>query len=158
MRTRRPAALALGVVTLLTLTLALTSVVLAGGRPYVIDLTGEAEVTAAGVPNQGDLDGTGTVRLTLNPGTGEVCYEFEVHDVATILAAHIHGRAPSTTTASVLIPMSPTGSDAADGTWSGCTGGVDRGLILAIFHEPELYYVNVHNQPYPGGALRGQLG
>lgn len=158
MRTRRPAALALGVVTLLTLTLALTSVALAGGRPYVIDLTGEAEVTAAGVPNQGDLDGTGTVRLTLNPGTGEVCYEFEVHDVATILAAHIHGRAPSTTTAGVLIPMSPTGSDAADGTWSGCTGGVDRDLILAIFQEPELYYVNVHNQPYPGGALRGQLG
>ena len=155
MPTRRSAALALGIVTVVTLTLA-TSVALAGGRPYVLDLTGEAEVTAAGVPNQGDLDGTGNVRLTMNPGTGEVCYDFAVQDVGTIQAAHIHGPAPSTTTAGVLIHLSPSGSDAADGSWSGCTTA-DRALILDIFHNPELYYVNVHNQAFPAGALRGQL-
>ena len=153
---RRSVALALGLVTILTLTLA-TGVAFAGGRPYTLDLTGEAEVTAAGVPNQGDLDGTGEVHLTMNPGTGEVCYEFTVQDVGTIMAAHIHGPAPSTTTAGVLIHLSPSGLDAADGSWSGCTTA-SRALILSIFHDPQLYYVNVHNQVFPAGALRAQLG
>jgi hypothetical protein len=35
--------------------------------------------------------------------------------------------------------------------------GVDRSLIKAIIQYPEEYYVNVHNMPYPAGALRGQL-
>ena len=156
MSKRRSVVLALALVTILTLTLA-TGVAFAGGRPYVLDLTGEAEVTAAGVANQGDLDGTGEVHLTMNPGTGQVCYEFAVQNIATISAAHIHGPAPSTTTAAVLIPLSPSGSDAADGSWSGCTTA-SRTLILSIFHHPELYYVNVHNQAFPGGALRAQLG
>jgi hypothetical protein len=33
----------------------------------------------------------------------------------------------------------------------------DRELILAILHDPSAYYFNVHNAPFPGGALRGQL-
>ena len=35
-----------------------------GGRKFTTELTGEAEVTAAGVPNQGDLDGTGSASIT----------------------------------------------------------------------------------------------
>jgi hypothetical protein len=65
------------------------------GRPFTVDLTGEAEVNAQGVPNQGDLDGTGTASLTINPGLGEVCWTIEVADVEPITAAHIH-VAPST--------------------------------------------------------------
>jgi hypothetical protein len=33
----------------------------------------------------------------------------------------------------------------------------DRDLVKAITKEPGAYYFNVHNTPYPGGALRGQL-
>jgi hypothetical protein len=43
-----------------------------GGVPFTVELTGEAEVTPTGEPNQGDLDGSGTAHLTVNPGTGEV--------------------------------------------------------------------------------------
>ena len=118
-----------------------------GGRPFTVDLTGEAEVNAQGVPNQGDLDGSGTARLTINPGLGEVCWTIEVAGVAPITAAHIH-IAPTTAPGPVVVPLNPyTG---------GCTA-IDRDLALAIILDPSGYYVNVHNDPYPAGALRGQL-
>jgi hypothetical protein len=43
-----------------------------GGVPFTVELTGDAEVTPAGEPSQGDLDGSGTAHLTVNPGTGSV--------------------------------------------------------------------------------------
>lgn len=116
------------------------------GRPFTVGLTGEAEVNAAGELNQGDLDGSGTVSLTINPGTGEVCWTIEVADVDPIVAAHIH-VAPSTAPGPIVVPLSAT---------SGCTE-VSRQLALAIITDPSAYYVNVHNATYPAGALRGQL-
>ena len=68
-----------------------------GGRKFTTELTGEAEVTAAGVPNQGDLDGTGTAELTINVGQGRICYSIQVSGIAPAAAAHIH-EAPATTT------------------------------------------------------------
>ena len=117
------------------------------GVPFKVELTGEAEVNAAGVPNQGDLDGTGTAIVTINPGTGEVCWTIEVAGVEPITAAHIH-FAPATAPGPVVVPLNPY--------VGGCTD-VDRDLALAIITDPTAYYVNVHNDPYPAGALRGQL-
>ncbi len=119
----------------------------AGGRPYTIQLTGAAEVTAAGVPNQGDPDGSGTAQLKINPGQQEVCWAIHVSGVDPIIAAHIH-VAPTTTTGPVVIPLNPY--------MSGCTH-VDRALALALITNPDAYYVNVHNMTYPSGAMRGQL-
>ncbi|EYR63503.1 hypothetical protein N866_20230 [Actinotalea ferrariae CF5-4] len=131
---------------LLTLTLAPGAA--AGGRPFTTDLTGEAEVSATGVPNQGDLDGFGTAELTINPGLGQVCWSIEVSDVETITAAHIH-VSPVISAGPVVVPLNPYASGCVD---------VDRELALAIIHDPSAYYVNVHNATYPAGALRGQLG
>jgi hypothetical protein len=118
-----------------------------GGRPFTTDLTGAAEVTPGGVPNQGDLDGSGTASLTINPGTGEVCWTIEVADVDPIFAAHIHSGA-STTTGPIVVPLNP---------YTGACTEVSRELALAIVTDPSAYYVNVHSTFYPGGALRGQL-
>jgi hypothetical protein len=119
-----------------------------GGRPFTVELTGAAEVNAEGVPNQGDPDGSGTAHLTINPGLGQVCWTIEVAGVEPITAAHIH-IAPLTEPGPVVVPLNPyTG---------GCTDDVDRGLALAIIRDPGSYYVNVHNAPFPAGALRGQL-
>jgi hypothetical protein len=118
-----------------------------GGRPFTTDLTGAAEVTAGGAPNQGDLDGSGTASLTINPGTGEVCWTIEVADVDPIVMAHIHSGA-STTTGPVVVPLNP---------YTGGCAEVSRELALAIITHPSAYYVNVHSTAYLGGALRGQL-
>ena len=134
--------------------LALTSIAADGGRTFTTTLTGEAEVTAAGVPNQGDLDGEGTARITLNQGQGEVCFEINVSGITLpAIGAHIHVGAP-TTTGPVVVGLTPPD---ADGSSSGCVSA-DPELIKAIRQNPENYYVNVHTTDFMPGAVRGQLG
>jgi hypothetical protein len=116
------------------------------GRLFTVNLTGAAEVNAAGVPNQGDPDGSGTATLSINPGTGEVCWTIETEGVDPIIAAHIH-VAPSTEPGPIVVHLDPD---------TGCTT-VTRELALKIITDPTSYYVNVHNATYPAGALRGQL-
>jgi hypothetical protein len=113
----------------------------AGGRPYHIELLGANEV-----PTPGDPDGSGTALITVNPGTRTVCWWIEVTGVEPIFAAHIHPGAAGVP-GGILVPLSPT---------SGCTT-VSRDIALDLIRDPESYYVNVHNAPYPAGALRGQL-
>lgn len=118
-----------------------------GGRPFTTTLTGAAEVNAQGVPNQGDPDGAGTATVRINPGLGKICWTISVTGVEPITAAHIH-VAPTTAPGPVVVSLNPyTG---------GCTA-VDRELALAIIQDPTAYYINVHNMPYPAGAIRGQL-
>lgn len=122
-----------------------------GGRKFTTELTGEAEVTATGVPNQGDLDGTGTAELTINVGQGRICYSLEVSGIEAATAAHIH-EAAATTTGPVVVPLQAP----SDGDSSACAT-VSRELAKEILKKPADYYVNVHNAPFPAGALRGQL-
>lgn len=118
-----------------------------GGVPFTVELTGEAEVTSTGVPNQGDLDGSGTATVTINPGLGQVCWTIEVASLDTVIMAHIHSGA-STTTGPIVVHFSPVSG--------GCTT-VDRDLALKIITDPSAYYVNVHTDTFPAGAVRGQL-
>lgn len=136
------------IVSLLALLLVLfASPAAAGGRPLSADLTGAAEV-----PGPGDPDGSGSAHVTLNQGQGEVCFHLTVSDIAPATAAHIHvGEAG--TAGGVVVGLAPPTS----GSSSGCVSGVDADLIKAIRQHPEVYYVNVHNAEYPGGAVRGQL-
>lgn len=118
-----------------------------GGRPLVITLTGAAEV-----PGPGDSDGTGTARITLNPGKGEVCYELTVDKIATSNAAHIHSGAVDKAGPPLVTLKAP-----ANGSSKDCAT-LERDKILDIIQNPANYYVNVHNAEFPDGALRGQLG
>ena len=122
-----------------------------GGRPFRTTLTGAAEVTAQGVPNQGDLDGRGTAELRLNPGQEEICYTLTVTGIAPASAAHIH-VGPATSTGPIVVHLAAP----AFGVSSGCVSA-DRDVIKAIIQSPASYYVNVHNADFPLGALRGQL-
>jgi hypothetical protein len=119
-----------------------------GGRPLSTVLTGAAEVPP------GDPDGSGTATITVNPGQEEVCWEIRVEGIdPPITAAHIHvGAAGTAPPNNVVVPLSAPTS----GFSSGCAT-VDRDLALAILKNPENYYVNVHNEDFPPGALRGQL-
>jgi CHRD domain len=109
-------------------------------------LTGAAEV-----PGPGDPKGTGTAQVTLNPNTGEVCYELSVENIQEVTAAHIHQGAlgkEGPVTVSLDAPKT--------GTAKGCKSA-DAALIKAIMQDPTGYYVNVHSTAFPKGAVRGQL-
>jgi hypothetical protein len=45
----------------------------------------------------------------------------------------------------------------ASGSSNGCVTNVEPALIQNISHHLEQYDVNVHNEEFPDGAVRGQL-
>jgi hypothetical protein len=116
------------------------------GRPLSATMTGEQEV-----PGPGDPDGTGTASVSLNHGLSEVCYALTAMNIEPAAAAHIH-RGAVGVAGPVVIPLEPP----TGGTSSDCIS-VDRELIKEILLNPEGFYVNVHNAPFPAGAIRGQL-
>jgi CHRD domain-containing protein len=109
-------------------------------------MTGPVEVPP------GDPDGTGTATITLDATKGEVCVDFTVADIETATAAHIHDGGVGVAGPIVVdLPVPATG------TAKGCVAA-DAALVTAIIADPAAYYVNVHNNAYPKGALRAQLG
>jgi len=110
-----------------------------------IPLNGGQEVEAADHNGHGffsyDLDGT------------TFCYTLAWDRIDTATAAHVH-KAPRHVAGSVVIPL-----DVGDGSGapvSECTE-IDADLAADLAANPKAYYVNVHNEAFPGGAIRGQL-
>ena len=107
-------------------------------------LTGEQEE-----PGPGDPNGSGDAVVKVYKA--RVCYTLEVRRIAPATAAHIHLGLRGEAGPIVAELKPPT-----DGSSSGCVA-VPRALSLELKEHPGRYYVNVHNDPYPDGALRGQL-
>ena len=107
-------------------------------------LSGEKEVPGLGDPNgRGDAD--------VKVYKAKVCYELEVERIKPATAAHIHRGGPSVAGPIVVELKAPT-----DGSSEGCKA-ISRQLSKNLRDNPSRYYVNVHNNPYPDGAIRGQL-
>ena len=120
---------------------------LANGRPLW------AEMNGAKVVGGGDTDGAGTAKLRLNQGRHRICYKIEVADIdLTGLAAHIHQGAAGVD-GSIVVEFGPFN----EGTAVGCVTDLERSLIKAIRQHRADYYVDVHNDEFVDGALRGQL-
>jgi hypothetical protein len=120
-----------------------------GGAPLATlkaSLTGEQEV-----PGPGDPDGSGSAVVKVF--RAKVCYTLtvEVENIAPATAAHIHlglrGEAG---------PVVATLEPPTDGSSKACVE-IPRALSLELREHPARYYVNVHNNPFPDGAIRGQL-
>jgi hypothetical protein len=121
------------------------------GRTVAIELSGPG--------------GTGTAVFTVNPGQELVCYTIEVtlttegdmpHEPGPgVGAAHIHVL-PS---GAIFINLEAEFVPIGDGSFiaTNCIN-VDREAILAIFRDPESYYVNVHSVVFPMGAVTGNFG
>jgi uncharacterized repeat protein (TIGR01451 family) len=108
------------------------------------ELTGEQEV-----PGPGDEDGSGTAVVKVFEA--EVCYTLTVENTETATAAHIHLGLRGEAGPIVQDLGTPTNyftSDCQETT---------RALSLELREHPSRYYVNVHNEPFPLGAIRGQL-
>ena len=106
------------------------------------------------MPGPGDPDGSGTATIRLQLERGEVCFDLTVSNIGPATAAHIHEGADGVA-GPVVIPLDPAPTG---GSSSGCISDVDAALLENIAKNPGQYYVNVHNEEFPDGAIRGQLG
>jgi hypothetical protein len=114
---------------------------------------GSSTFVATLTPEGTNTHGTGTAHLQLNSEQKTVCSVIHVTGIELpATAAHIHLGAAGVTGPIVVHLPAPN----AAGVSTGCTHA-PRSLILAIMQHPADYYVNVHNKPYPEGAVRGQL-
>jgi hypothetical protein len=125
----------------------------AGGAPLSAALDGHQEVDNDGNPDQGDLDATGFAITTINPGLGQACWEL-THDLDPLpFAFHIHVGGAGVNGPIVVNYFTQPGAVVPA---SGCVD-IDRALARDILANPAGYYFNVHNEPFPAGAIRGQL-
>ena len=102
-------------------------------------------------PGPGDPDGTGFITLEMNQGRGEICFELTLSGIDAATAGHIH-KAPAGQPGDVFVPLF-----GSEGPGAKCVDAT-KAQIKEIRKNPEMFYVNVHNAAFPGGAIRGQLG
>ena len=106
------------------------------------------------VPGPGDPDGRGEAVVRLKPGQKKVCFRLSWRGVGSPTAAHIH-EGSSRVAGPVEVTLFE--GEQASSEVRGCVGDVPKSLIRDIGGAPRHYYVNVHNEAYPAGAIRGQL-
>lgn len=112
-------------------------------------LTGSEEV-----PDPGDPNGDGVAQIDIDAANGSVCATWDLVGIDAATAAHIHAGTAGVAGAVVVTLPTPE----ADGTGGDCVSGQDVGVLQAIVDNPAAYYVNVHTDAFPNGAIRGQLG
>jgi hypothetical protein len=145
-RTRLYASLALAVLLAVLVQLSSAQPAVAAADDVVVltaVLTGEAEVPPA------DLDGIGAAGIVVFPRRNLICYTLAVHKIEPATAAHIHAGAAGVN-GPVVVPLSPP----TRGFSAACVTSARAGDIA---NNPADFYVNVHNTPFGGGAIRGQL-
>jgi hypothetical protein len=107
---------------------------------------------AAVVPGPGGPEASGAARVTVDPDTGQVCWELTVTGVEAPTAAHLH-TGPLGAVGPVTVPLTA----GAGGPTAGCTT-VPAELAASMVANPPGFYVDVHDGAFPAGAGRGQLG
>ncbi|MDJ0462618.1 CHRD domain-containing protein [Streptomyces sp. H27-C3] len=121
------------------------------------DLTGREEV-----PGPGDRNGGGEFWFQVK--NGSLCYSLSVRRIDQPTASHIHAGKRGTAG-----PVAITLKTPKHGKSSGCvkaqrTQTTENAATVLTYRElrelackPQKFYANVHNRPFPDGAVRGQL-
>ena len=113
----------------------------AAPAPYHATLAASEEVSP------GPSGGAGTAKITIDGG--QLCYDLTWNAATgTPIAGHIH-QGPKGASGPIVVSLSPT-------TAHTCTT-VAPTIASGIAGNPGNYYVNLHTQDHPDGAIRGQL-
>ena len=114
----------------------------------------EADAAAAAVTRMahlkpsGDPDGSGHAMVTLDRARKKVCADVAWTGIAKPNAAHLHRVSDG----SIFIDLSGSVTGGKK-----CVTGVSERKIQKLIDRPGRYYFNVHNGPYPAGAIQGTL-
>ena len=97
-----------------------------------------------------DPNGRGSATLVLHPKSQYVCFTINVSNITLpAFAAHIHLGS----TGAIVVPLAGPNKT---GQSRGCVNATTA-ILNKISSNPGGYYVNVHNKPFPDGAVKGTL-
>jgi hypothetical protein len=106
-------------------------------------------------PGPGDPDGGGGIFIFLDRQTGRFCLFADTANISTPLTSVDLHRAPAGSAGPIVTPLH--GPSATDPDVSGCLD-LDPDLVKEISKHKAEFYIDIHNEEFPGAALRGQLG
>lgn len=120
---------------------------LSSGMAHAAPVVLTATLSGPAETGGGDADGSGTFRAEVDLRAGDFCYTLKVADIEQATMAHVHqGEAGKNGPPVITIEVSEDTCIA-----------VEPAKLEPILDNPAGFYVNVHNAPYPAGAVRGQL-
>ena len=115
-----------------------------------------AVLTAAGEVPPTTSPGFGNATVTFDSTRQNITVTVTVANLGSpITASHIHEKAAGQQTGGVVIGFTPTFSF-VNGKLTG-TFPIDSALAARMLQNPSNFYVNVHTQEFPNGAVRGDL-
>ena len=120
--------------------------VLAAESAIGASLFGENEVDHEGAGEDAGGDFAGYI----DTRAGTLCYYLETYGLEDVTAAHLHEGAKDANGPPV-VTLEANADDEV------CVE-VDKALLERIVEEEDAFYVNVHTEALPEGAIRGQLG
>ena len=109
-----------------------------------------ATLAGASEPAGGDPDGTGSFRAELDPDSGDFCYTLSGMKIAKPTMAHVH-------TGAAGVDGPPLATLEVTGPSSDACIAMEPDQIKKISADPAGFYVNIHTDDFPKGAVRGQL-
>ena len=113
-----------------------------------------AETFAAAQSRDSNASARGSIRL--NPGAKTVCFSLHWSRIAPPFAAHIH-RGSVGVTGPIVVTLFNGQLSPGIHSARGCVRNVSPTLIKSIIRNVRGYYINIHNHPFPDGAIRFQL-
>lgn len=133
---------------------AITSLSLAGGafatvHTFELNMTGDQEA-----PGPGDPDGFASGSLTIDDVTNMISWSFTYENIDAPTLMHIHTGAAGVP-GPVLVNLG-VATSGGPGTLISSTVASEANIKL-ILADPAGFYVNIHNAPFPAGAIRSQL-
>ncbi len=118
------------------------------------NLIGQQEVPPA------DLDGTGTADFTLTrkkgKPQGKVCFDVSFQNIGAPFVAHIHPGAAGVNGPPLITLFESTTGGTFTSPQSGCVKA-PKGQVKQVSKNPGGFYINIHNEEFPAGAIRAQL-
>lgn len=109
-----------------------------------------ATLAGANEPAGGDPDGAGSFRAELDPDSGDFCYTLSGAKIAKPTMAHVH-------TGAAGVDGPPLATLEVTGPNSDACIAMEPDQIKKILADPAGFYVNIHTDDFPKGAVRGQL-
>ncbi|NJM07262.1 CHRD domain-containing protein [Candidatus Gracilibacteria bacterium] len=114
-------------------------------------LSGAAEVDNGGNSGVGDPDGVAVANVRIAPNRDLICINALVANTSALILAHIHVGRRQNGPVAIDFTERIRGNEIR-----GCVKA-DEQLLRRIVLEPQNYYINIHSDEFPAGAVRGQV-